>query len=119
LEEINPAGFPLFITSLTLYSLFEKETGDTELMPLTVMVKSGENVVANVSITVAFQGKPRTRLLADMTAFVVPQGGPLLFELSPGAAAPLYSSVSVMINAPQPPPAQIVPQPLPAHNVTA
>ena len=82
IDEITPGGLPVFLQKMTVFAAFQREESEPNEVALTLNISSGGKILSNNPVSVSFQGKLRFRFVAEIQGLVIPQVGPLIFELS-------------------------------------
>lgn len=80
LEELRPAGFPLFVQQIGVLAMWEREAGDPEHIDLTFVLRNNDQQLAELPVAVAFGVARRHRTLLGLGGIVVQQPGELVAE---------------------------------------
>lgn len=96
LEEINAAGFPIFIPKLVVFLLLEKEGNEANVQNGNLKLKNNDKVLFSINVAFNFDGKTRTRNIIKINGLAMPTPGVFTTEFSIGTH--LLSSQSVQCN---------------------
>jgi hypothetical protein len=84
IDEITAFAFPFVIAKLAMVAFLERSPDDAENHQVTIRAELNDQRVLEHQFTLQFQGKPRTRAIADMNGFLVASAGTLRIELNLG-----------------------------------
>lgn len=80
LERLTSPTFPGAVP-LTLVAHFNKEVSQADNFPIRVRLRIGTQTLMDQPVTIQFQGKQTTRLIAGVSPLVIPQPGELTADV--------------------------------------
>jgi hypothetical protein len=95
LEEINAVAFPIAVPRLTAFAFFEKEEAEAEVQSARLRVTLNDQQFLDLEVTVNFQGKRKSRVIAALQGF--PLMGPGKLKVSIHAGDPLTEKGSWVV----------------------
>lgn len=101
-EEINAVAFPIFLPSLTLTMLIEREESESSTSTIQIIANLNGQPVFNIPFQVDFQGHLRSRAIGQLQGVPLIAPGDLDIQVSEGSTVMTQWAIKVnLVGEPQ------------------